>query len=63
MRAPLGRYFLGVDPGKKVDYSVIVVMRWDGTKKLAELIGVVRFPLETPYASVIGMVKVICDKL
>ena len=58
-----GRYFLGVDLGKKVDYSVIAVMRWDGKGKVAELVGLVRFPLETAYATVIGMVKVICDKL
>ena len=61
--APLGRYFLGVDFGKKVDYSAIAVIRWDTKEKCAELVGLVRFPLETPYASVIGMVKVICDKL
>ena len=59
----MGRYFLGVDLGKKVDYSVIAVMRSDGKAKVAELVGMVRFPLETPYAAVIGMVKVICDKL
>jgi phage FluMu gp28-like protein len=32
-------------------------------KKAAELEGMVRFPLETPYATVIGYVKIICDKL
>ena len=60
---PLGRYFLGVDLGKKVDYSVIAIVRWNTVKKAAELVGMVRFPLETPYATVIGYVKVICDKL
>jgi len=60
---PLGRYFLGVDFGKKVDYSVIAIVRWNTKKKAAELVGMVRFPLETPYAAVIGYVKVICDKL
>jgi phage FluMu gp28-like protein len=59
----VGRYFLGVDLGKKVDYSVIAILRWDTREEYAELVGLVRFPLETPYASVIGMVKVICDKL
>lgn len=63
VKAPMGRYFLGVDLGKKVDSSVIVVMRWDGKEGVAELVGMKRFALETPYASVIGMVKVICDKL
>jgi phage FluMu gp28-like protein len=60
---PVGRYFIGVDFGKKVDYSVIAIVRWNTKKKAAELVGVVRFPLETPYATVIGYVKVICDKL
>lgn len=61
--APAGRYFVGVDFGKKVDYSVIVIVRWNTKEKAAELVGVVRFPLETPYATVIGYVKVICDKI
>ena len=60
---PLGRYFVGVDLGKKVDYSVIAIVRWNTKKKAAELVGMVRFPLDTPYATVIGYVKVICDKL
>jgi hypothetical protein len=60
---PLGRYFLGVDLGKKVDYSVIAIVRWNPKNKSAEFVGIVRFPLETPYATVIGYVKVICDKL
>jgi phage FluMu gp28-like protein len=60
---PVGRYFVGVDFGKQVDYSVIAIVRWNTKKKAAELIGMVRFPLETPYATVIGYVKVICDKL
>jgi phage FluMu gp28-like protein len=42
---------------------VIAVMRWDTKEEFAELVSLVRFALETPYASVIGMVKVICDKL
>jgi phage FluMu gp28-like protein len=63
VKAPAGRYFLGVDLGKKVDYSVIAITRWDGKEAYAELAGLVNFPLETPYATVIGMVKLICDKL
>jgi len=63
VKAPPGRYFLGIDLGKKVDYSVIAILRWNTKEAYAELVGLVRFPLETPYASVIGMVKVICDKL
>lgn len=63
VRAPAGRYFVGVDFGKKVDHSVIAVVRWDTKEQYAELTSVIRFPLDTPYASVIGYVKVICDKL
>jgi phage FluMu gp28-like protein len=39
------------------------VVRWNTKEEYGELVGMVRFPLETPYATVIGMVKVICDKL
>jgi phage FluMu gp28-like protein len=62
VNAPIGRYFIGVDLGKKVDYSVIAIVRYDTKEEHAEL-GMIQFPLDTPYASVIGMVKVICDKL
>lgn len=63
VKAPAGRYFIGVDLGKKVDYSVIAITRWDGKEGVAELAGLFQFPLETRYASVIAMVKVVCDKL
>jgi phage FluMu gp28-like protein len=63
VKAPPGRYFLGVDFGKKQDYSAIAIIRWNTKDQYAELVGIVRFPLETPYASVIGYVKLICDKL
>ena len=60
---PVSRYFVGVDFGKKVDYSVIAIVRRNTKTKSVELVGMLRFPLETPYATVIGYVKVICDKL
>ena len=63
VKAPTGRYFLGVDLGKKVDCSALAIVRWNTKEEFAELVGHFRFPLETPYASVIGYVKVICDKL
>jgi phage FluMu gp28-like protein len=63
VRAPQGRYFIGVDFGKKVDYSAIAVARWNTKEHVAELVGLVRFPHDTPYATVVGYVKVICDKL
>jgi phage FluMu gp28-like protein len=59
----MGRYFLGVDFGKKQDYSAIAVVRWNAKDQYAELVSMIRFPLETPYASVIGYIKLICDKL
>jgi len=61
VRAKIGRYFVGVDFGKHNDRSAIAVVQLD--QNLVKLTGMVRFPLETPYASVIGYVKVICDKL
>jgi phage FluMu gp28-like protein len=61
IQSEVGRYFVGVDLGKHVDYSAIAIVRRDG--ETVKLVGSVRFPLETPYASVIGYVKVVCDKL
>lgn len=59
--ASSGPYWLGVDLGKRVDYSVIAVVA-----KKAEQVNLVyykRWPLETPYSSVIGSVRVILEKL
>jgi phage FluMu gp28-like protein len=56
-----GPYFLGVDLGKKVDFSVIAVVTKQGDQM--RLVYYKRWPLETPYASVIGSVKVISQKL
>jgi len=63
VKAPAGRYFLGVDLGKKVDSSVIAIVRYNTKEQFAELVGLVRLKRDTPYGSVIGMVKVICGKL
>jgi len=55
-----GVFYAGVDLGKVRDYSVVaVVERKDNTLRL---IHCYRFPLETPYASVIGYVKALCEK-
>jgi len=58
---PLGEFYIGADLGKKVDFSVVAVIekRRDGKFRLVHL---KQFPLETPYASVIGYVKAICDR-
>ena len=56
-----GPFFLGVDLGKRVDFSVIGVV----AKKIerVRLVYYKRWPLETPYSSVIGSVRVIIEKL
>jgi len=50
-------HFVGADLGKKVDYSAVAVVAKQD--KIANLIFVKRFPLETPYASVIGFIKIL----
>ncbi|MBS7622861.1 terminase family protein [Candidatus Bathyarchaeota archaeon] len=42
-----GRFFIGVDFGKKIDYSVIAVI--DLRKDERHLVHIYQFPLETPY--------------
>lgn len=57
---PKGLFSVGIDLGEIHDHSVVsVVERWNSR------IGLVhchQFPLKTPYASVIGYVKVLCDR-
>jgi phage FluMu gp28-like protein len=52
-----------VDLGKKHDYSVIAVVTKHPNRDDVELVYFKRWPLETPYSSVIGSVRVIVDKL
>ena len=52
---------MGVDLGKKVDYSVIAVVTKEGDQ--IRLVYYKRWPLETPYSSVIGSIRVIIEKL
>jgi len=54
-------YYVGVDLGKKQDYSVIVVLRKDG--EVFKVVFLKQFKLGTDYSAVIGYIKVICDKL
>jgi len=59
-----GDYWVGVDLGKKVDYSVVAVIRKDGD--IFRLVGMKVFPLGTDYtgeAGVIGFLKVLNQKL
>jgi len=57
---PRGQFCVGVDLGEIHDFSVIsVVEKWN------QRIGLVhchQFPLKTPYATVIGYTKALCDR-
>ena len=57
---PKGEFYIGVDFGKEMDFSVVLVAR-----KIANTLQIVhvhRFPLKTEYASVIGYVKSLLDR-
>jgi len=59
-----GDYWVGVDLGKKHDYSVVAVVRKDGD--IFRLVGLKVFPLGTDYtgeAGVVGFVRVLTQKL
>lgn len=56
-----GKFYVGVDFGKKVDYSAVAVVALRGEER--HLTHLHQFPLETPYAAVIGYVKALCDRL
>jgi phage FluMu gp28-like protein len=51
------RLFAGVDFGKHHDHSAVGVVEHDLTTKMAKLIHMHKFPLETEYGLVIGYVK------
>jgi phage FluMu gp28-like protein len=51
-----GRYFLGVDFGKRVDYSVVALLREEGDD-LFRLVFLKQFPLGTPYSDVVGFIQ------
>jgi len=55
-----GEFYAGLDLGKYRDYSVFAVVKVEEAS--IKLIHVHRFPLKTPYASVIGYVKTLCDR-
>jgi len=58
--AAVGVFFIGVDFGKHMDYSVVAAV--EKKEDHLRLIHVYRFPLKTSYASVIGYVKALCDR-
>ena len=55
-----GNFYAGLDLGKHQDPSVIAIIKTEQQK--LNLIHLHRFPLGTPYASVIGYVKTISDR-
>lgn len=61
MNELIGDFYTGTDLGKKQDHSVSAVIRRDkdGTLRLVHL---KHFKLGTPYASVIGYLKVLNDR-
>jgi phage FluMu gp28-like protein len=55
-----GTFYAGLDLGKHQDPSVLAIFRVENQQ--LRLVHLRRFPLETPYASVIGYVKTISDR-
>lgn len=55
-----GNFYAGLDLGKHQDPSVLAIVMVEQDK--IKLIHLHHFPLETPYASVIGYTKTICDR-
>ncbi|MEM0313153.1 MAG: terminase family protein [Candidatus Bathyarchaeia archaeon] len=55
-----GEFYAGLDLGKHQDYSVLSVVKAEDSA--IKLVHQHQFPLKTPYASVIGYVKTLCDR-
>ena len=55
-----GELYAGLDLGKYRDFSVLSVVEVEDSS--IKLIHLHQFPLKTPYASVIGYVKTLCDR-
>ena len=55
-----GDFYAGLDLGKTQDHSVLAIAKAEN--KAINLIHLHQFPLNTPYASVIGYVKTISDR-
>jgi len=58
--AAKGEFYAGLDLGKYQDYSVLAAVQIEESS--IKLIHMHQFPLRTPYASVIGYVKTLCDR-
>jgi len=57
---PQGEFYVGVDFGKEMDFSVVLVAEKSGST--LRVVHVHRFPLKTKYASVIGYIKSLQDR-
>jgi hypothetical protein len=55
-----GEFYAGLDLGKHQDHSALAIVKIEESS--IKLIHMRRFPLRTPYASVIGYVKTLCDR-
>lgn len=55
-----GEFYSGLDLGKHQDYTVLATVKIEDNS--IKLIHMHRFPLRTPYASIIGYVKTLCDR-
>ena len=55
-----GNFYAGLDLGKHQDPSVLAIIKTEQQKM--NTVHMHRFPLETPYASIIGYVKTISDR-
>jgi len=55
-----GNFYAGLDLGKHRDHSVLAILKKED--KQLKLVHLRRFPLQTPYASVIGYVKTLNDR-
>ena len=56
-----GQFFIGLDLGKKRDYSVAAVIRKDGD--VLKLVFLKRFKLRTEYGAVMGAIRILSEKL
>jgi len=55
-----GQFYAGLDLGKHQDHSALAIVKIENN--ILKLVHLHRFPLRTPYASVIGYVKTLCDR-
>jgi len=55
-----GTYFLGADFGKRVDYSVVVLLRKE--EQCVRLVFLKQFPLGTTYTEVVGFIRRLNEK-